>query len=105
MFATLSPDGKKVAFVRQNNLYVQDLQSLEVTPLTTDGSKTLINGTSDWVNEEELGLRNCIRWSPDGRHLLFWQFDTTGVAEFHLVDNVVSKSPRITSFAYPALSD
>jgi dipeptidyl-peptidase-4 len=61
MFATLSPDGKKVAFVRDNNLYVQELQSLKISALTTDGSKTLINGTSDWVNEEELGLRNCFR--------------------------------------------
>jgi putative heme-binding domain-containing protein len=105
LFATLSPDGKRVAFVRENNLYVQDLRSLKITPLTTDGSKTLINGTSDWVNEEELNLRNCFRWSPDGRHLLFWQFDTTGVAEFHLVDNVISKSPRITSFAYPKVGE
>jgi putative heme-binding domain-containing protein len=101
MFATLSPDGTRVAFVCENNLYVQDVESLKVAALTTDGSKRLINGTSDWVNEEELGLRNCFRWSPDGKHILFWQFDTTGVAEFHLVDNVVSKSPRITSFAYP----
>ncbi|HVL14440.1 MAG TPA: DPP IV N-terminal domain-containing protein [Gemmata sp.] len=101
MFATLSPDGTRVAFVRDNNLYVQDLESLNITALTTDGSKALVNGTSDWVNEEELDLRDCFRWSPDGKHILFWQFDTTGVAEFHLVDNVVSKSPRVTSFAYP----
>jgi putative heme-binding domain-containing protein len=105
MFATLSPDGTRVAFVRENNLYVQDLDSLKVTPLTADGSKTLINGTSDWVNEEELDLRNCFRWSPDGKHVLFWQFDTSGVPEFHLVDNVVSKSPAVTSFAYPKVGD
>ena len=105
MFATLSPDGTRVAFVRANNLYVQNLDDLKITPLTTDGSKTLINGTSDWVNEEELDLRNCFRWSPDGRHILFWQFDTTGVPEFHLIDNVVSKTPRITSFAYPTVGE
>jgi putative heme-binding domain-containing protein len=57
------------------------------------------------VNEEELDLRNCFRWSPDGKHVLFWQFDTTGVAEFHLVDNVVSKSPKVTSFAYPKVGE
>ena len=91
MFATLSPDGTRVAFVRENNLYVQDLESLKITPLTADGSKTLVNGTSDWVNEEELDLRNCFRWSPDSRHLLFWQFDTAGVAEFHLIDNVAEQ--------------
>jgi dipeptidyl-peptidase-4 len=105
MFATLAPDGTRVAFDRENNLYVQDLDSFKVTALTTDGSQTLINGTSDWVNEEELDLRNCFRWSPDGKQILFWQFDTTGVAEFHLVDNVVSKSPRITSFAYPKVGE
>ena len=105
MFATLSPDGTRVAFVRDNNLYVQNLDDLTLTPLTADGSKTRINGTSDWVNEEELDLRNCFRWSPDGKHVLFWQFDTTGVAEFHLVDNVVSKSPKVTSFAYPKVGE
>jgi len=104
-FATLAPDGTRVAYVRENNLYVQDLVSLKITALTTNGSKTLINGTSDWVNEEELNLRNCFRWSPDSRHVLFWQFDTTGVSEFHLIDNVVSKSPRITSFAYPKVGE
>ncbi|MFO0875895.1 MAG: DPP IV N-terminal domain-containing protein [Gemmataceae bacterium] len=105
MFATFSPDGTQVAFVRDNNLFVQHLDTLQITPLTTDGSRTRINGTSDWVNEEELNLRHCFRWSPDSRHLLFWQFDTTGVSEFHLVDNVVSKSPRITSFAYPKVGE
>lgn len=101
MFAKFSPDASRVAFVRNNNLYVQDIQTLAITPLTADGSKTLINGTSDWVNEEELDLRDCFRWSPDGKAILFWQFDTTGVAEFHLVNNVISQPPTITTFAYP----
>ena len=105
MFAKFSPDAGHVAFVRENNLYVQDLKTLAITPLTRDGSKTLINGTSDWVNEEELDLRDCFRWSPDSSRILFWQFDTTGVSEFHLVDNVVSKSPRITSFTYPKVGE
>ncbi len=105
MFATLSPDGTRVAFVRENNLHVQNVETMRITPLTEDGSKTLINGTSDWVNEEELDLRNCFRWSPDGKSVLFWQFDTTGVAEFHLVDTVVSKSPKVTSFAYPKVGE
>lgn len=105
MFAKLSPDGLYVAFIRENNLYVQNLRTLEITSLTTDGSKTLINGTADWVNEEELSLRDCFRWSPDGNHLLFWQFDTSGVSEFHLVNNVESNSPRLTSFAYPRVGE
>jgi dipeptidyl-peptidase 4 len=105
MFATFSPDGLHVAFVRENNLYVQDLATLSITPLTADGSKTIINGTSDWVNEEELDLRNCFRWSPDGKQVLFWQFDTSGVPEFHLVDTVASKTPKITTFAYPKVGE
>ena len=105
MFAKLSPDGSRVAFVRENNLYAQDVRNLEITQLTADGSKTLINGTGDWVNEEELDLRECFRWSFDGRHVLFWQFDTSGVADFHLVNNVESNSPRITSFAYPKVGE
>lgn len=105
LFASFSPDGTRVAFVRENNLYVQDLDSLKVPPLTTDGSKTLVNGTSDWVNEEELDLRNCFRWSPDGKSVLFWQVDTAGVSAFHLVDTVASKSPKITSFAYPKVGE
>ncbi len=105
MFATFSSDGTRVAFVRDNNLYVQDLGTLKITALTADGSKTLVNGTSDWVNEEELDLRNCFRWSPDGKSVLFWQFDASGVSEFHLVDNVASKSPKITSFAYPKVGE
>ncbi|MBX9681003.1 MAG: S9 family peptidase, partial [Gemmataceae bacterium] len=105
MFATLSPDGTRVAFVRENNLNVQNLDDLKITPLTADGSKTLINGTSDWVNEEELDLRDCFRWSPDGRRILFWQFDTSGVSEFHLIDNVFSKAQRTTTFACPTVGE
>lgn len=105
MFATLSPDGKRVAFVRDHNIYVQNLDDWKVMPLTSDGSRSMINGTSDWVNEEELDLRNCFRWSPDSRRILFWQFDTSGVPEFHLVNSVVNKSPTITSFAYPKVGD
>ncbi len=101
MFAKFSPDGKQVAYVRDHNLYVEDVSTHNITPLTANGSDTLINGTSDWVNEEELDLRDCFRWSPDGTKVLFWQFDTSGVAMFHMVNNTDSNEPRITSFAYP----
>ncbi len=60
-----------------------------MTALTTDGSETTINGTSDWVYEEELFLRDCFRWSPDGRRIAYWQFDTTGVGIFSLIDDTV----------------
>ena len=64
MFATFSPDGTKVAYVRANNIYVEDLASGRITPLTHDGSEIVINGTSDWVYEEEFFLRDAFRWSP-----------------------------------------
>ena len=65
-----------------------------ITQLTTDGSKTIINGTSDWVYEEEFGLRNGFRWSPDGKHIAYWQFDTTGVREFTLINNTDALYPQ-----------
>ena len=105
MFAKFSPDGKKVAYVRENNLYVQQLADLGVVPLTTDGSATLINGTSDWVNEEELDLRDGYRWSPDSSAIAFWQFDTTGVPEFTMIDNTSAKYSRAIRFAYPKVGE
>ena len=105
MFAKFSPDGKQVAFVRENNLYVQQLADLKIVPLTTDGSATLINGTSDWVNEEELDLRDGYRWSPDSRAIAFWQFDTTGVPEFTMIDNTSAKYSKTIRFAYPKVGE
>ncbi|MDB6004729.1 MAG: Dipeptidyl-peptidase [Prosthecobacter sp.] len=101
MFAKFSPDGSRVAYVRKNNLEVQSLADFKVTALTTDGSDMLINGSSDWVNEEELGLRDAFRWSPDGSQLLFWQFDLRDVKRFTLVNQTEGNYPRITSFPYP----
>ena len=101
MFAKFSPDGTRIAYVCKNNLYVQDLKDLRVTELTNDGSRHLINGTADWVNEEELDIRDGFLWSPDGKSIAFWQFDTTGVAEFHLVDNTSGTHSKTISFAYP----
>ncbi|MBL9137884.1 MAG: S9 family peptidase [Verrucomicrobiales bacterium] len=101
MFATFSPDGQRVAYVCRNNLFVQTLDRLRITQLTADGSATIINGTSDWVNEEEFGLRNGLRWSPDGQRIAYWQFDTTGVREFRLINNTDSLYPQVTAFAYP----
>jgi dipeptidyl-peptidase-4 len=101
MFAKLSPDGSRVAFVRERNLYVETLASGAITQLTSDGSDTVINGTSDWVNEEELGIRDGFRWSPDGRAIAFWQFDTAGVDLFTLVNDTDTLYPTITRFPYP----
>jgi dipeptidyl-peptidase-4 len=105
MFAKLSPDGSRVAYVCRNNLYVQSLDGLAVTQLTRDGSDTIVNGTSDWVYEEEFDLRNGFRWSPDGKYLAYWQFDTSGVREFKLINNTDSLYPQISSYAYPKVGE
>ena len=101
MFAKFSPDATRVAYVRANNIYVERLDTGKVTALTTDGSETTINGTSDWVYEEELFLRDCFRWSPDGRRIAYWQFDTTGVGIFSLINDTASLYPTITRIPYP----
>jgi dipeptidyl-peptidase-4 len=101
MFAKFSPDGTRVGYVRGNNIYVERLDNGRITQLTTDGSTTTINGTSDWVYEEELGVRDCFRWSPDGRYVAYWQFDSTGVGIFSLINNTDTLYPAITTIPYP----
>jgi dipeptidyl-peptidase 4 len=101
MFAKFSPDGKSVGYVRENNIYVQELDSQKITQLTMDGSATVINGTSDWVNEEELFIRDAWRWSPDGSAIAYWQFNTEGVPVFTLIDDTDSLYPELHRFAYP----
>ena len=101
MFAKLSPDGTKAAYVVKNNLYVEDLTGGAVRALTTDGTDEIINGTSDWVNEEEFGIRDGFRWSPDSRLIAFWQFDTHGVPVFTLINNTDSLYPRTITFKHP----
>jgi dipeptidyl-peptidase-4 len=100
-FAKFSPTGVAVAYVHHNNIYHQRLSDNRITQLTKDGSAIIINGTGDWVNEEELYIRDGYRWSPDGQTIAFWQFDTSGVPQFHLLDNTAGLYPIITSFAYP----
>src|SRR5437667_10524544 len=84
-FAKFSPDGRQVAFVRDNNVYVTDLATGAEAALTRDGGENVINGTSDWVYEEELDLRDAFRWSPDGKRIAFWRLDQTAIPPFYLL--------------------
>jgi dipeptidyl-peptidase-4 len=107
MFAKFSPDGGRVAYVRENNLYVEDLASGGITPLTTDGSRTLINGTFDWVYEEELMnyYADGWRWSPDGRSIAYWQLNADSVKNFSLVNNTDSLYSRVIEVQYPKVGE
>ncbi len=101
MFAKLSPTGKHVAFVRERNIFVEDLLDHSLRQLTFSDSEDVINGTTDWVYEEELGLRDAFLWSPDGKSIAYWQLNTEGVPKFPLVNNTDSLYPTVTWFAYP----
>lgn len=100
MFAKFSPQGDRVAFVRDHDLFVTDLRTGEERRLTDSGSETIINGTTDWVYEEELGLRDAFRWSPDGRRIAYWQLDQSPIREFHLLDEM-QLYPDVLPIRYP----
>ena len=100
MFAKFSPDGRLVGFVRDNNIYVTDLATGAETALTSDGGESVINGTSDWVYEEELDLRDAFRWSPDGKRIAFWRLDQSAIRPFYLV-NQDSLYPQLVPVHYP----
>jgi len=101
MFAKFSPDGKYVGYVCERNLYVQSLLDDEIIQLTSDGSDTIINGTSDWVYEEEFRLRDGFRWNPDGSKIAYWQFDTDSVGTFYMINNTDSIYSKIIPLEYP----
>ena len=101
MFAKFSPDGTRVAYVSNNNIYVEDIDSGKITQLTKDGSDTIVNGTFDWVYEEEFSCRDGFRWSPDGKHIAYWQSDTKGTGVFDIINNVDSIYAKVIHFPYP----
>lgn len=101
MFAKFSPDGTRVGYVSENNIYVENLVTGSVLQITEDGSDTIINGTFDWVYEEEFACRDGFRWSPDGKYIAYWQSDTEGTGVFDIINNVDSLYPSVLHFPYP----
>ena len=101
MFAKFSSDGSKVAYVRFNNICVEDVDTGVATRLTFDGGEKIVNGTTDWVYEEEFSLRDGFRWSPDGKRIAYWQFDTHDVENFALVYDTGAPYKITTGIPYP----
>ncbi len=103
MFTKFSPDGKKVAYVSKNNIYLEacSMTDTRMTPLTTDGCDTIVNGTFDWVYEEEFDCRDGFRWSADSKNIAYWQSNTSGTGWFDIIDNVSGVYPTIQRFPYP----
>ncbi|PXY42372.1 S9 family peptidase [Flavobacterium cheongpyeongense] len=101
MFAKLAPDNNSVAYVSNHNLYVEDIKTREITPLTKDGTDRLINGTFDWAYEEEFDCRDGFRWSPDGKNIAFWQIDATKIKNFLLINNTDSIYSYTVPIEYP----
>lgn len=100
-YATFSPSANKVAYVKENNLYCKDLESKKEEQLTSDGENNkIINGASDWVYEEELGLVKAFKWSPDGTKIAYYKFDESAVKEW-TIKNYDALYPSEYRFKYP----
>lgn len=105
MFAKFSPDGSSVAYVSRQNIYVEDLSTHQIRPLTTEGSRRNIFGTFDWAYEEEFGARDGFRWSPDGKKIALWHIDATKVRDIPLINNTDSIAPFVVPIEYPLVGE
>mgnify|MGYP003970244281 FL=1 len=102
MYATFSPNGEKVAYVFDNNLYIKNIRSEKITQVTTDGKKNhIINGASDWVYEEEFALVRSFEWSKNGDYLAYYKFDESNVKEFSMDLFKGGLYPTQEIFKYP----
>jgi dipeptidyl-peptidase-4 len=101
MFAKFSPDGKQVAYGSGHNLYVENLATHQIRPLTRDGTRKLINGTFDWVYEEEFDCRDGFRWSPDSKAIAFWQLNDSSTRDYLMLNTTDSVYSHVVPVEYP----
>jgi len=99
--AEYSPDGTKVSYIFENNIYIKDITSGKITQVTSDGKRNeIINGTTDWVYEEEFGITKGYAWSPDGNHIGYLKFNENDVKEFSMT-YYKDLYPELYTFKYP----
>ena len=105
-FAKFSPDNKKVAYVSERNIYSEDLATGAVKKLTSDnGTKKLINGTFDWVYEEEFSCRDGFRWSPDSKSIAYWQIDANKIRDYYMLNTTDSVYSKVIPVEYPKVGE
>lgn len=100
-FAKFSPDGTRVAYVSEFNVYMEDLLNQKISQLTLDGDRKLINGTFDWAYEEEFACRDGFQWSPDGQHISYWQIDARKIRDYYMTNITDSVYSSIIPVEYP----
>jgi dipeptidyl-peptidase 4 len=105
MFAKISPDSKYVAYVSEHNIFAEDIATGIVKKLTTDGTRKLINGTFDWVYEEEFNCRDGFRWSPDSKQIAFWKIDATKIRDYYMLNTTDSVYSKVIPVEYPKVGE
>jgi dipeptidyl-peptidase-4 len=106
MFAKISPDGSKAAYVSNNNIYVEDLRGHDVKKLTSsEGTAKLINGTFDWAYEEEFSCLDGFRWGPDSKTIAYWQIDANKIKDFYMINNTDSIYSELIPIEYPKVGE
>lgn len=105
MFAKFSDTENRVAYVSDFNLYMENLKTGTVEKLTHDGTQDIINGTFDWVYEEEFSCQDGFRWSPNGKHIAFWQLDASAIKSFYMINNTDDVYSKPIPLQYPKVGE
>ena len=106
MYTSFTPSADKVAYVRNNDLYIRNLSDNKEQRITNDGKYNhIINGSADWVYEEEFSMSKSFKWSPDGRKIAFLRFDESAVKEFTMQMYYDEAYPKNVTFKYPKVGE